>query len=262
MRRWRCAEPACVPPHRTPDVDDPSTTTQHPTEGKRMNTASSAWEDLVTTALLGTERRTPPGSVPGREAPVALLDAAAVETVRRRAGLRPARAAERPEPAPEDPRPHLPAAAARRLALLLADRPGAGGQAVAEARHRISWSCCRSGSRGPTRAASRRHRRCCPRCWTRLAAVRIYGRMALTFAGPRAMWLARLNPDWRFALRAAPGGARRCRTPKTRRRYGSSGRRDCSLSGSPCSRPSAPACPPSHANCSRPPGRRNGRRTA
>jgi hypothetical protein len=29
---------------------------------------------------------------------------------------------------------------------------------------------------------------------------------ALAFAGPRAVWLARLNPDWRFALRAAPGG--------------------------------------------------------
>ncbi len=30
---------------------------------------------------------------------------------------------------------------------------------------------------------------------------------ALRFAGPRALWLARLNPDWRFALRSAPGGA-------------------------------------------------------
>ncbi|MEY7979299.1 DUF5691 domain-containing protein, partial [Streptomyces pilosus] len=29
---------------------------------------------------------------------------------------------------------------------------------------------------------------------------------ALRFAGPRALWLARLNPDWRFALRSAPGG--------------------------------------------------------
>ena len=29
---------------------------------------------------------------------------------------------------------------------------------------------------------------------------------ALTFAGPRALWLARLNPDWKFALRSAPGG--------------------------------------------------------
>src|SRR5581483_290377 len=27
----------------------------------------------------------------------------------------------------------------------------------------------------------------------------------LAFAGPRALWLARLNPEWRFALRASPG---------------------------------------------------------
>ncbi|MEU2271335.1 hypothetical protein ABZ568_33920, partial [Streptomyces olindensis] len=63
---------------------------------------TGAWEGLVTTALLGTDRRTPPGTAPGPDAPVALLDAAAVATVRRRAGLRPARAAERPQPAPED----------------------------------------------------------------------------------------------------------------------------------------------------------------
>ncbi|MFB9352774.1 hypothetical protein ACFFUA_36180, partial [Streptomyces heliomycini] len=50
-----------------------------------------SWEELVTTALLGTDRRTPAGSVPGPDAPSALLDAAAVATVRRRAGLRPAR---------------------------------------------------------------------------------------------------------------------------------------------------------------------------
>jgi hypothetical protein len=30
---------------------------------------------------------------------------------------------------------------------------------------------------------------------------------ALAFAGPRALWLARLNPDWRFALRSTPGGS-------------------------------------------------------
>ncbi|MZD54956.1 DUF5691 domain-containing protein, partial [Streptomyces sp. SID5606] len=29
---------------------------------------------------------------------------------------------------------------------------------------------------------------------------------ALRFAGSRALWLARLNPDWRFALRGTPGG--------------------------------------------------------
>ncbi|MFG1669807.1 DUF5691 domain-containing protein [Streptomyces sp. Y7] len=167
--------------------------------------APSAWEELVTAALLGTERRTPPGCRPGREAPVALLDAAAVETVRRRAGLRPARAAERPQPAPEDPRPALPPAAARRLAMLLADRPGAGG----------------GGRRGtapdlvellPEWLARANDRGLAPRpevLPALLDAAR--GRTdlrpaALTFAGTRAVWLARLNPDWRFALRATPGG--------------------------------------------------------
>ena len=72
----------------------------------------TAWEELVTAALLGTDRRTPPGSRRARRRPAALLDAAAVQTVRRRAGLRPARAARGREPAPEDPRPALPAAAA------------------------------------------------------------------------------------------------------------------------------------------------------
>ncbi|MGW1746098.1 DUF5691 domain-containing protein [Streptomyces sp. NPDC002092] len=167
--------------------------------------ASGAWEELVTAALLGTERRTPPGGAPGREAPAALLDAAAAETVRRRAGLRAARAAARPEPAAEDPRPALPPAAARRLALMLADRPGTGG----------------GGRRGTApdlmellpqwlAAANARGFAAPPQALPALLdAAR--GRTdlrsaALAFAGPRAVWLARLNPDWRFALRATPGG--------------------------------------------------------
>ncbi|MEU0191400.1 DUF5691 domain-containing protein [Streptomyces afghaniensis] len=167
--------------------------------------ATGAWEGLVTTALLGTDRRTPPGTGPGPEAPVALLDAAAVETVRRRAGLRPARAAERPQPAPEDPRPPLPQAAAHRLAILLADRAGASG----------------GGRRGTTpdltellpqwlAAANARGFAPPPQLLPALLdAAR--GRTdlrpaALEFAGPRALWLARLNPDWRFALRSTPGG--------------------------------------------------------
>ncbi|MGK5695240.1 DUF5691 domain-containing protein [Streptomyces sp. URMC 128] len=167
--------------------------------------ATGTWEELVTTALLGTDRRMPPGTGPGPEAPVALLDAAAVETVRRRAGLRPARAAERPQPAPEDPRPPLPQAAARRLAILLADRPGASG----------------GGRRGtapdltellPQWLATANARGFAPPAQllpALLDAAR--GRTdlrpaALEFAGPRALWLARLNPDWRFALRSTPGG--------------------------------------------------------
>ncbi|MGW1952487.1 DUF5691 domain-containing protein [Streptomyces sp. NPDC001920] len=169
------------------------------------SSAPDAWEELVTAALLGTDRRTPPGGAPGREAPVALLDAAALETVRRRAGLRPARAARRPQPAPEDPRPVLPPAAARRLAMLLADRPGTGG----------------GGRRGtapdlmellPQWLAAANDRGFAPppeSLPALLDAAR--GRTdlrpaALSFAGPRAVWLARLNPEWRFALRATPGG--------------------------------------------------------
>ncbi|MBW1596554.1 hypothetical protein HPT28_05760, partial [Streptomyces sp. JJ38] len=54
-----------------------------------------AWQELVTAALLGAERRTPPGG-----SPKALLALAARETVRRRAGLLPAMARPRPVPAP------------------------------------------------------------------------------------------------------------------------------------------------------------------
>ncbi|MER7932564.1 MULTISPECIES: DUF5691 domain-containing protein [unclassified Streptomyces] len=165
----------------------------------------TAWEDLVTTALLGTDRRPPAAGGSGRAAPVAVLDEAAVATVRRRAGLRPARAAARPEPAPGDPRPALPAAAARRLAMLLSDRPGTGS----------------GGRRGTSpdlmellpqwlAAAHARGFAAPPQTLPALLdAAR--GRTdlrpaALALAGPRALWLARFNQDWRFALRAAPGG--------------------------------------------------------
>ncbi|MET8035658.1 DUF5691 domain-containing protein [Streptomyces sp. NPDC005345] len=178
-----------------------------------MNTTSSSpdtpvggsWEDLVTVALLGTERRTPPLRDPGQEPPVALLDAAAVETVRRRAGVRPARAAARPEPAAPDPRTALPPPAARRLAMLLADRPGTGGGGRRGAAPDLmellpQWlaSANAHGFAAPPQTLP-----------ALLDAAR--GRTdlrpaALAFAGPRALWLARLNPEWRFALRSAPGG--------------------------------------------------------
>ncbi|MEU6416523.1 DUF5691 domain-containing protein [Streptomyces spiralis] len=167
--------------------------------------AAGAWEESVTAALLGTDRRTPPGGTPGREAPVALLDTAAVQTLRRRAGLRPGRAAERPQPAAPDPRPALPEAAARRLSVLLAVRPGpAGGGRRGTAPDLMEllpqWLAAANahGYAAPPEALP-----------ALLDAAR--GRTdlrpaALAFAGPRALWLARLNPEWRFALRAAPGG--------------------------------------------------------
>ncbi|QYX77954.1 DUF5691 domain-containing protein [Streptomyces akebiae] len=163
-----------------------------------------SWEDLVTTALLGTDRRTPPGAVSGREAPVALLDAAAVATVRRRAGIRPVRAAKRPAPVAPDPRPPLPPAATRRLTTLLADRPGTGGGRRGAAPDLMEllpqWLALANahGYAAPPEVLP-----------ALLDAAR--GRTdlrpaVLAFAGARALWLARLNPDWRFALRAAPGG--------------------------------------------------------
>ncbi|MDT0570450.1 DUF5691 domain-containing protein [Streptomyces sp. DSM 3412] len=163
-----------------------------------------SWEDLVTTALLGTDRRTPPGAVSGREAPVALLDAAAVATVRRRAGIRPVRAAARPAAVAPDPRPPLPPAARRRLTTLLADRPGTGGGRRGAAPDLMEllpqWLALADahGYAAPPEVLP-----------ALLDAAR--GRTdlrpaVLAFAGARALWLARLNPDWRFALRAAPGG--------------------------------------------------------
>ncbi|GGW83957.1 hypothetical protein GCM10010297_00560 [Streptomyces malachitofuscus] len=163
------------------------------------------WEELVTTALLGTDRRALADVAPGPRAATALLDAAAVATVRRRAGLLPARAAERPRPAPADPRPPLPSAAARRLTMLLADRPGSSG----------------GGRRGSAPdlmellpqwlAAANAHGYAPPPAVLPALLDAARGRTdlrpaALRFAGPRALWLARLNPDWRFALRSTPGG--------------------------------------------------------
>ncbi|MEV6112237.1 DUF5691 domain-containing protein [Streptomyces sp. NPDC052109] len=173
--------------------------------GRDTVLTAGSWEDLVTAALLGTDRRPGAYGGSGRQAPLALLDAAAVATVRRRAGLRPARAARRPEPAPGDPRPALPAAAARRLATLLADRSagGAGGRRgsspdLMELLPQWLAAANAHGYAAPPQALP-----------ALLDAAR--GRTdlrpaALAFAGPRALWLARLNADWRFALRADPGG--------------------------------------------------------
>ncbi|MFH9010568.1 DUF5691 domain-containing protein [Streptomyces sp. NPDC017943] len=167
--------------------------------------AEGAWEGLVTTALLGTDRRTPPGIAPGPDAPAALLDAAAVETVRRRAGLRPARAAERPHPAPPDTRPPLPAAAARRLALLLADRPGPSGGgrrgAAPDLMELLPQWLATANARGFAPPAH-----VLPALLDAARGRTDLRPAALEFAGPRALWLARLNPDWRFALRSTPGG--------------------------------------------------------
>ena len=175
-------------------------------------TAGSGWAELVTTALLGTERRLPPGSlaalglasvaVDRSDPALTLLDLAALSTVHRRAGLRPAAAGRRLAPAPEDPRPALPPAARRRLATLLADRGGSGGRRdgtpnLAELLPQWLATANRHHYRAPAALlpalldAARR------RSEIRLDAV--------AFAGPRGRWLATVNPDWKFALGAGTG---------------------------------------------------------
>ncbi|MFF2521965.1 DUF5691 domain-containing protein [Streptomyces liangshanensis] len=167
------------------------------------------WEDLVVSALLGTDRRTPPAGIlaPGRDAPVALLDAAALHTVRRRAGLLPARAAERPEPAPRDTRPPLPEPARQRLVQLLADRAapaGAGGRrgTAPDLTELLPQWLATAGAYGYRAPAS-----VLPALLDAARARTDLRPGALTFAGPRGLWLARLNPEWKFALRGAPGGS-------------------------------------------------------
>ncbi|MZF89950.1 DUF5691 domain-containing protein, partial [Streptomyces sp. SID5643] len=102
-------------------------------------------------------------------------------------------------------RPALPPAAARRLAMLLADHPGPSGGgrrgAAPDLTELLPQWLAVANARGfapppqvlPALLDAARGR-------TDLRPA------ALEFAGPRALWLARLNPDWRFALRAAPGG--------------------------------------------------------
>ncbi|MEU3911852.1 DUF5691 domain-containing protein [Streptomyces sp. NPDC029721] len=159
--------------------------------------ADGEWEELVTAALLGTERR---GGTPE-----ALLDAAAVQTLRRRAGLRPAPAARLPDPAPRDPRPEPPEAARRRLAQLLAGRTGAGGAGRRGAAPDLTellpqWLAAagRHGYRAPAALV--------PALLDAARARTDLRPQALALAGARGLWLARLNPEWRFALRGAAGG--------------------------------------------------------
>ncbi|WP_346074486.1 DUF5691 domain-containing protein, partial [Streptomyces thermogriseus] len=106
--------------------------------------------------------------------------------------------------APADPRPPLPAAAARRLATLLADRPGApgGGRrgAVTDLMELLPQWLAAANARGyaaPPEAL--------PALLDAARSRTDLRPAVLTFGGPRALWLARFNPDWRFALRASPG---------------------------------------------------------
>ncbi|MFE2009297.1 DUF5691 domain-containing protein [Streptomyces sp. NPDC059491] len=172
--------------------------------------SARAWEELVTSALLGTDRRPPTGpttSGTAQDVPGALLDAAALHTVRRRAGLRPGPAVPPPERAPEDPRGPLPAAARVRLDQLLAGRAapspaGRRGAAPDVAELLPQWLALANelGYRAPPATL--------PALLDAARARTDLRPQALRLAGPRGLWLARLNPEWKFALRGTGAGGR------------------------------------------------------
>lgn len=212
----RTTPPAPVPtPTPTPasstrmPAPTPATPVSTPMSESADVAVSAPWEELVTSALLGTDRR-PPGTSAGTGpdgAAVALLDAAALHTVRRRAGLLPAPAAPLPDPAPADPRPPLPAAARSRLALLLADRAAAGGSggrrgAAPDLTELIpQWLATANlhGYRAPDAVL--------PPLLDAARARTDLRPQALEFAGPRGLWLAGMNPEWKFALRGSSGSS-------------------------------------------------------
>ena len=88
---------------------------------------ATTWDELVSAALLGSERGTRNGSLPRLADPRELLNSAAAQAVALRVGARPLRAESssspapltRPGPIPADPRPLISPAAALRLRSIL-----------------------------------------------------------------------------------------------------------------------------------------------
>ncbi|MBG0830996.1 hypothetical protein HS041_24870 [Planomonospora sp. ID67723] len=145
----------------------------------------TAWEDLVSTALVGTDRRPLPAG-PGDPA-AELLERAAVQTVRARAGQR-LRAGRPLDVAPPEEQPALPRAAGDRLARIL------GGE-----RPRLLAEWLQT-------AAGRGYRlspHLLPELLDHAARDRSIRPHLGVLAGRRGRWLAGLNPTWSFLSQEA-----------------------------------------------------------
>jgi Family of unknown function (DUF5691) len=177
----------------------------------------STWRDLVTASLIGTERSVVPavavpGLPPAEDDPgdpaVVLLDRAALLTAARRAGRRPDRA----EPLPVcalDPRPTVSPAAARRLRRLI------GGEQPDLLTEWLTAAVARGLLLPPQLlpALLDRARRIRP------ADQGLPGLLAAA-GGPRARWLADLNPDWEHAVEEPSADDQTWRLGDTRQRRG------------------------------------------
>ena len=181
-------------------------------------TGSEVWQDLVSTALVGTDRRTPPAAgdftAPGDSPAAALLSSAALMSAWRRAGsagsaysaelvgeqdaegaegAEGAKGAEGPDAAPVaksaavDARPLLPSATAARLTALVASR--------SEALPEYLGAAAKTGCRAPAEL---------------LPPLFDYARGSIAvradlmkLAGPRGTWLAKQNQQWSTFTRYA-----------------------------------------------------------
>jgi hypothetical protein len=157
----------------------------------------STWQDLVTASLIGTERSAVPApGIPGvligdpgtamQDPAAVLLDRAALLTAARRAGRRPGRADPLPAAKPDD-RPAVSQDAGRRLDRIL------GGQYPDLLAEWLTAATAR-GRKPPPQllpALLDRARRAGP-------ADPALPRLVAAAGGPRARWLAALNPDWEF----------------------------------------------------------------
>ncbi|MFC7583569.1 DUF5691 domain-containing protein [Nonomuraea antimicrobica] len=140
----------------------------------------SEWDDLVSTALVGTDRRPHQGD---------LLQAAAVEVARRRAGRRAGEAGEQ-ENAPAEERQAVGRRAAERLVRIL------GGE---HERLLPEWlaAAAATGRRAPAYVL--------PELLERGRRDRsIRGHLGV-LAGRRGRWLAGLNPVWGYLLEEPTG---------------------------------------------------------
>jgi Family of unknown function (DUF5691) len=147
----------------------------------------------------------PPGfptvAKPADDPAAALLDQAALLTVARRAGRRPDHA-ELPPAAEQDPRPMVGRAATRRLARILGGDavPGASGggsDLLAEWLTAVAVRDLRLPPRHLPALLDRARRSASSNPDPEQARLR--GLLAVT-GGPRARWLAGLNPAWAYLL--------------------------------------------------------------
>ena len=177
----------------------------------------NSWHELVTASLIGTERSVVPAvAIPGLppadddpgDPAAVLLDRAALLTAARRAGRRPDHAESLPVCA-ADPRPMVSPAAARRLRRLI------GGEHPDLLTEWLSAAVAR-GLRLPPQllpALLDRARRGRP-------ADPGLPRLLAEAGGPRARWLADLNPDWEHAVEEASTDEETWRLGDTRQRRG------------------------------------------